>query len=186
MAKRKQRAEEEIRELTRKEVRLHARDRERNRRLYLGVGVAIGLAMLVLIAGLVKTFVLDPNSTLASVDGDKIITQQFWKRTKLEQSQMENQLVRLQDLEKQFGGQGFFTQQINQLQSTLSSPFALGMQVLNNMIDEKVVAQQAKTRGISVSDAEVDKALREEIAAGVGTVTEAQATATAAAGITAT
>jgi hypothetical protein len=104
MAKRKQRVEEDARELTRKEVRVRARDRERNRRLYLGAGIAIGLALLVIIAGLVKTFVLDPNSTLASVDGDKIITQQFWKRTKLEQSQMENQLVRLQELEKQFGG----------------------------------------------------------------------------------
>ncbi len=186
MAKRKPRAEEEVRELTRKETRLHARERERNRRLYIGVGIAIGLALLVIVAGLVKTFVLDPNSTLASVGDDKIVTQQFWKRTKLEQSQMENQRVRLQDLEKQFGGQGFFTQQINQLQTTLSSPFALGMQVLNNMIDEKVVAQQAKTRGITVSDEEVEKALREEIAAGVGTVTQAQATATAVAGITAT
>jgi parvulin-like peptidyl-prolyl isomerase len=186
MAKRKQRVEEDARELTRKEVRVRARDRVRNRRLYWGAGIAIGFALLVIIVGLVKTFVLDPNSVLASVGDDKIITQQFWKRTKLEQSQMENQLVRLQDLEKQFGGKGFFTQQVNQLQSTLSSPFALGMQVLNNMIDEKIVAQQAKARGITVSDEEVDKAIREEIAAGVGAVTESQATATAVAGVTAT
>ena len=186
MAKRKQRVEEETRELTRKEVRLRARDRERNRRLYLGTGIAIGLALLVIIVGLVMEFLIKPNSTLAKVGDDKIITKEFWKRTKLEQSQMENQLTRYQQLEQQFGGQGFFQQQISQLQSTLSSPFALGTQVLNDMINEKIVAQQAKARSISVTDEEVDKALRDEIANGRGAVTAPQATATAAAAITAT
>ncbi|MDQ3247914.1 MAG: SurA N-terminal domain-containing protein, partial [Chloroflexota bacterium] len=177
---------EEVKELTRKEVRLRARDRDRNRRLYLGTGVAIGLALLLVIVGLVSEFVLKPNSTLAKVGDDAIITQDFWKRTKLEQGQAQNQLIRMQQMEEQFGNQGFFTQQINQLQSTLSSPFALGMQVLNQMIDEKVIAQQAAALGITVSEEEVDEALREEVAARRSALTVPQATQTAEAATQAT
>lgn len=186
MAKRNRRAEAEVRELTRKEVRMRTRDRERNRRLYLGTGIAVGLALLFVIIGLVSEFAIKPNSTLASVGDDTIITKDFWKRTKLEKGQLQSQLVQMTQLEEQFGGQGFFTQQINQLQSTLSSPFALGMQVLNKMIDEKVIAQQATTLGITVTDEEVDEALREEVAARRSAITVPQATETAEAATLAT
>ena len=186
MAKRNRRAEAEVRELTRKEVRMRTRDRERNRRLYLGTGIAVGLALLFVIIGLVSEFAIKPNSTLASVGDDTIVTKDFWKRTKLEKGQLQSQLVQMTQLEEQFGGQGFFTQQINQLQSTLSSPFALGMQVLNQMIDEKVIAQQATTLGITVTDEEVDEALREEVAARRSAITVPQATETAEAATVAT
>ena len=186
MAKRNRRAEAEVRELTRKEVRMRTRDRERNRRLYLGTGIAVGLALLFVIIGLVSEFAIKPNSTLASVGDDTIVTKDFWKRTKLEKGQLQSQLVQMTQLEEQFGGQGFFTQQINQLQSTLSSPFALGMQVLNKMIDEKVIAQQATTLGITVTDEEVDEALREEVAARRSAITVPQATETAEAATVAT
>ncbi len=186
MAKRNRRVEAEARELTRKEVRMRTRDRERNRRLYLGTGIAVGLALLFVIIGLVSEFAIKPNSTLASVGEDTIVTKDFWKRTKLEKGQLQSQLVQMTQLEEQFGGQGFFTQQINQLQSTLSSPFALGMQVLNKMIDEKVIAQQATTLGVAVTDEEVDEALREEVAARRSAITVPQATATAEAATVAT
>ncbi|GEM_PF-386132 len=120
----------------------------------------------------------DPNREVAKVGDDTITVSDFWKRTKLEKGQLQSQLVQMTQLEEQFGGQGFFTQQINQIQSTLSSPFALGMQVLNKMIDEKVIAQQATTLGIAVTDEEVDEALREEIANRRSYVTDPQATAT--------
>lgn len=186
MAKRNRRVEAEARELTRKEVRLRTRDRERNRRLYLGTGIAVGLALLFVIIGLVSEFVIKPNSTLASVGEETIVTKDFWKRAKLEKGQLQSQLVQMSQLEEQFGGQGFFAQQINQLQSTLSSPFALGMQVLNKMIDEKVIAQQAAALGITVTDEEVDESLREEVAARRSAITVPQATETAEAGTVAT
>jgi len=128
----------------------------------------------------------ESNSVLAKVGDDIIVTSDFWKRTKLEKGQLQSQLVQMSQLEEQFGGQGFFTQQINQIQSTLSSPFALGMQVLNKMIDEKVIAQQATTLGITVTDEEVDEALREEVAARRSAITVPQATETAEAATVAT
>ena len=186
MAKRRSRPAEEPRTVTRKEHRQRAADRRRNRRLYLGTGIALGLALLVVVYGLVNEFVIRPNSTIATVGETRIITKNFWKRTFFEQNRLQNQLMQLAQMEQQFGNQGFFTSQINQIQATLSSPFTLGVNVLDQMIQEEVVRQQAAARGITVSDAEIDAALRKEIASSENTVVEADATATAEAGVAAT
>jgi parvulin-like peptidyl-prolyl isomerase len=184
MAKRRQQVQEE-RELTRKEVRLRARTRERNRRLFIGAGTAIGLALVIVIVGAVIQFVVRPNSAIATVGEERIITRDFWQRMRFERWQLQNQLAQMQQLQAQFG-QNLFSAQISQLQSTLASNAALGIQVLDRMIDETVIRQQAAARGITVDEAEIDAALREEIANGRGAVTEPQATETAEAGVNAT
>jgi len=187
--KRKQSAEqgkEQERELTRKEERLRQRDRERHRKLYLFVGAALGIALLAIIVGVLYQFLVLPRQQVARVGDTTITTEQFWKRVKFEQNNLLNQLARYQQLEQQFGGQGFFTAQISQLQGTLGSPFALGQQSLNVMLEDLIVEQEAAARGITVSPEEVEAALRAEIANSVGLVTEAQATATVQAGADAT
>jgi parvulin-like peptidyl-prolyl isomerase len=186
MARRKSRAEEQPRELTRKETRLHAQQRERNRKIMLGTGIAVALALLLVTVGLISEFIIRPRSAVATVGETQLITRDFWKRTFLEQNRLQNQLINMSQLEQQFGGQGFFASQINQIQATLSSPFTLGVQVLDQMIQEEVVKQQAAARGITVTDAEIDEALREEVAAQQSTVTEPQATETAEAQVEAT
>jgi len=143
-----------------------------------GVGIALSLALLVIIIGLVTQFVVLPNSTVATVGATQLVTKDFWKRTFLEQNRMVNQLQRLTQLEQQFGGQGFFATQISQLQGTLSSPFTLGVQVLDQMVREEVVRQKAAEKGITVSPQEVEDALREEVANQGGFVSAPQATAT--------
>lgn len=183
--KRKQ-AEKEEKELTRKEVRQRASDSERNQKLVRWVGLAVGLALLAIIIGLVIEFLVMPNSAVATIGDQTIITKDYRKRVNLERDQIFRQLRQYVQLEEQFGGQGYFTNQINQLQSMLGSPETLGFQVLNNLINEKVLLKAAEERGITVSDDEVNEVLREEIAAIQQAVTEPQATQTAEAGADAT
>jgi parvulin-like peptidyl-prolyl isomerase len=184
MAKRKRQVEEE-RELTRKEVRLRARDRQRNRRLYIGAGIAIGLALLLVVTGAVIQYGVRPNRPVSTVGEEQIITRDYWQRMRFERWQLQNQLVQMQQLQAQFG-QNIFAGQITQLQSTLANPGMLGAQVLDQMIDEAVIRQQAVARGITVSDEEVEAALREEIANSRGALSEPQATETAEAAVVAT
>lgn len=174
------------RELTRKEERLRQRDRERHRKLYTFVGIALGAALLFILVGVVYQFLVLPNQQVARVGDATISANQFWKRVKLQQSNLQAQLAQYQQLEEQFGGQGFFTSQISQLQATLGSPFALGQQTLDQMLEELIVEREATARGITVSDEEVEQALRDEVANGLGLVTEPQATATAVAALDAT
>lgn len=174
------------RELTRKEQLLRHRDRERHKKLYTFVGVALGLSLALVLIGVVYQFLVVPNSAAAKVGDVSISAAAFQKRVQYDKISMQNQLTRLQQFEQQLGGQGYFQAQISQLQATLASPFSLGSQTLDNMIEDVLVAKEAEARGITVSDDEVEAALREEIANSSGLVTEAQATATAEAGIAAT
>lgn len=186
MAKRRNRTEEQAeRELTRKEIRLRERERERHRVLYMVVGAALGLAVLIVIAGALYQFAYVPNSTIATVAGEPIVTKDFWERIRLERNQLQNQLANMLQLQEQFGQQ-FFAAQISQIQAQLQSPFALGVSVLDKMIDEEIVAKEATERGITVSEDEVDQALREEVASGRSAITAPQATETAEAGVDAT
>lgn len=170
-------------EVNRKELRMRARDRERNQKIFRWVGITLGLALLAIIAGLIFEFVVTPNSSVASVGDEAIVTQDFRRRALLQQNQLQGQLANYVQLEQQFGGQGFFTNQIQQLNSLLTNPFTLGINVLDTMINERVVLSEAEKRGISVSDEEIDTALRAEIANSNEYITEPQATETAVAGI---
>lgn len=177
--KRRRKEAQADREVTRKEQRLRAQDRERNRKLFTWVGAALGIALLAVLVGVIVEFVVTPNSTVARVGDETIVTKDFRRRTLLQQNQLLGQLANLVQMEQQFGGQGFFQNQINQIQSTLSQPSTLGITVLNSMINERVILAEAEKRGITISDAEIETALREEVAASAQYVTEPQATETA-------
>lgn len=179
MAKSKKQLETEAQqEINRKQERLRKRERDQHRTLYVGVGIGVGLALLFLVFGIVYELVIRPNSTVATVGSDKIVAQDFWKRARLEQSSLQNALLFYQEREQQFGNQGIFTQQINQIQSTLASPFSLGQQTVDQMVQDILVQREAEKRGITVTDAEVEEELRAQVANNQGLVTQAQATAT--------
>lgn len=186
MAKRRKNVPEEPKAETPKEVRLRARDWERNKRILMYVIPAVALALLLVIGGAVNELLIKPGTVLARVEDKTIITRDFWKRARLQKINLQEQLFQYQMFSQQFGGQDFFASQISQLQATLASPISLGTQVINGMIDEDVIALRAAEMGVSVSDEEVDTALREEIAARQGALTVPQATATAEAGVEAT
>ncbi|MFZ1755350.1 MAG: peptidylprolyl isomerase [Caldilineaceae bacterium] len=186
MAKRRKNTQEAPKAETPKEVRLRARDWERNKQILMYVIPAVALALLLVIGGAVNELLIKPGTVLAKVDGQPIITRDFWKRARLQKINLQEQLFQYQLFSQQFGGQDFFASQISQIQATLASPISLGTQVINGMIDEKVIALRAAEMGISVSDEEVDDALREEIAARQGALTVPQATSTAEAATEAT
>jgi parvulin-like peptidyl-prolyl isomerase len=186
MAKRRKNIPEEPKAETRKQTRVRLSVQKRNRRITMIVGGVLALALVLVIAGIISEMVIKPNSVLARVEGRPIVTRDFWERTRLRQGELQNQLQQYQVFSAQFGDQNIFGSQIAQLQATLSSPLSLGTQVLNQMIDEQVIRIRAEELGITVTDAEVDEALREEIARGQGAVTVPQATATAEAGAEAT
>lgn len=179
-------SEEMEREITKKEERLRKREREQHRNLYIGVGVAVGLTLLMIVAGLVYEFAIRPTRAVATVGDQQIVARDFWKRTRLEQSQLQNALYFYQLQEQQLGNQGFFTSQINELSATLSSPFALGQRTIDGMVEEILIANEAAARGITVSAEEIDAALRQEVASNRNAVLEADATATTEAGVIAT
>lgn len=178
--------EEEPKQESRKEQRLRRRDRERNRKVTLIVGGALAVALVFVLIGTINELLIKPRSVLARVEGQPIVTQEFWDQTRLRKSELEEQLAQLEFFSAQFGGQDFFGSQIAQLRATLNSPLSLGTQVINEMIEDRVIRLRADELGVSVSDAEVEEFLREEVAARQNALTVPQATATAEAQANAT
>lgn len=184
--RRRRRQEEQPQVENRREVRLRARDRERNLRLTAIVGGLVGVALLLVLYGVVNELIIKPNSVLAQVEDQTIVTRDFWQQARLRESELENQRLRLQLFAQQFGDSSLFASQIAQINATLASPLTLGTQVLNEMIEGAVLQIKAPEVGVSVTDEEVEETLLEEVARGQGALTVPQATATADAAVDAT
>jgi len=184
--RRRRRQEEQPQVENRREVRLRARDRERNLRLTAIVGGIVGVALLLVLYGVVNELIIKPNSVLAQVEDQTIVTRDFWQQTRLRESELENQRLRLQIFAQQFGDSSLFASQIASINATLASPLTLGTQVLNDMIEGAVLQIKAPEVGVSVTDDEVEETLRQEVAQGQGALTVPQATATADAAVEAT
>ena len=184
--RRRRRQEAEPQVENRRETRLRARDRERNLRLMSIVGGIVGVALLLIIYGVVSELIIKPNSVLAQIEGEAIITREFWKEARLRKSELESQRTRLQLFSQQFGNSSLFASQIASINATLASPLTLGTQVLSDMIEGVVLRIKAPEVGVAVSDEEVAETLREEVARGQGALTVPQATGTAEAAVDAT
>lgn len=169
-------------EPSRKEAAMTKRERERARRLTIIVGVVVGIALVVLAAGLLYQSVVLPRTAVAKVNDQSISTNDLWKLTRFDQFQRINQLQNLLQFQDQIdpgGQQGFFTSQIQQLQSELINQEGSTNRVLEQMIDTELVRQLAAANNVTVSEAEVQAQLESLVASQQGAVTAPEATATA-------
>jgi parvulin-like peptidyl-prolyl isomerase len=125
------------REETKKQAHRRRRDEEKNRRLTLalaGVGV---LLLLIILAGVIQELVIKPRQPVATVNGQRIGLQEYQKQVKFAWYQQAQQ------------GQ------------PISDPQGAGLQVLDEMIDLELLREQARQRGITVTDAEINKTIEE-------------------------
>lgn len=149
-----------VKEPTKKQTALNRRERELQRRVLLGVGITGALVVILLATGLLQQLVLIPNSPVASANGVKITTDRYQARVKYERALLVNQLAQYQQIQEQLdpgGTNNFFGSQIQQLEQQLSSPETLALSVLDNMIDETLIRQEAAKRGLSVDPADLQK-----------------------------
>jgi len=123
-------------EPTRKESARRRRDDERNRRMLIGLGVVAGLLVVIIAAGVLQELVLKPLQPVATVDGARISTADYTKRVRFA-----------------------WFQESQQQQAQASDPQSTSLQVLDQMVDEKLLREQAQQRGITVSADEINEAL---------------------------
>lgn len=139
---------------------------QRQRRWITIVTVTIAiLVILVLGYGALDTLVLQKNKPVASVDGQDISLADFQARVRYDRYQLIQNTLTLQQYAQMFSfdanSASYFTQQIQTNVSLLQNPEVLGDQVVEELINDVVIAKQAEQMGIKVSDAEVDVALQE-------------------------
>lgn len=120
-----------------------------------GIVVVVGL----LGYGYLKLNVLQQLEPVAEVNGVKITTGEFQERVKFQRIQLMNMYSQYSFYQQNFGFD--YSQQLQQITATLQSADTMGQQVLDQMIDDILISQEAQKRGIAVSDAEVEAAIQE-------------------------
>jgi len=136
-------------------------ERER-RQVNLIRGIAI--AGIVIVAGLLAYGYLRLNvfalrEPVAKVNGVTITIGEWQERVKFQRAQMLNAYNQYSFYQQSFGFD--YSQQLQQITSTLDSPELLGQQVIDQMTDEILIRQEAEKRGITVSNEEIDNYFKE-------------------------
>ncbi len=122
-------------------------------------GIVAILAVLVAIAFAVEQLFI-PNQVLAVVNGENITVREFREEYNLEQARLRLQLNQIQN-------SGFDLQQLSQQEpyrtwlSEFNVPDQLGLRVINDMVDDRLVAQEASARNISVNDEVLEKEIQD-------------------------
>lgn len=144
----------------------HTARLERERRqinLIRGVAIAGILIVVGLLAyGYLSANVFALREPVARVNGVTITTGEWQERVKSQRAQMLNAYNQYQFYQQNFGFD--YSQQLQEITTSLSVPEILGQQVLDQMIDEVLIRQEAEERGITVSDEEIDNYFKETFA----------------------
>ena len=144
--------------VTRKHIARLERERRQVTIVQTVAVVMIGVVALLLGYGYLDANYLQKQKPVAEVNGEKITIVQWQERIQLERSNLVNEYQRYQFYQQQFGMD--FSQQLQQIELSFQYPDLLASQVLDQMIDDVLIRQEAEKLGITVSDEELEKAIQ--------------------------
>jgi len=147
------------RAMTKKHVAKLERERQQVNTVRTVAFAMFGLIALLLGYGYFDTAYLQPRKPVATVNGEKITIKDWQERIQFERSNLMNQYQQYQYYQDYFGMD--LSQQIQQITFYLQYPEQLGQQVLDQMIDDTLVRQEAAKLNITVSDEEVEASFQE-------------------------
>jgi hypothetical protein len=144
------------------------REKRTSRIVLIGSIIAITLVVLVVGYGILDQTYLSKIRPVAVVNGQKISTKDWQGLVRYTRQRMINQAANIiqnyqlisQIYGTESGYTAYYAAQLQQIEQQLS-PTVVGEQVLNQMIDNALLEQEAKKRNITVSDAEIDQKIQE-------------------------
>jgi len=132
-------------------------------RLIIIITAVIGVIIIGLLGyGAVDQLIVRPRQPVAQV-GDTVITvREFESQVQYTRIQLLNQTYQYYNFYQQFGQFGeSFLQTAQNIASQLAQPVTLGRDILDEMIDDIIIEEEAEQRGITASEQEVDEAIQQ-------------------------
>jgi peptidyl-prolyl cis-trans isomerase D len=133
---------------------------------------AVAVAIIVIVVGLLvygylSTSVFLPQRSVANVNGDKITLQEFQGRVRLQRVELINNFNQYYQFAQMFGAQDPFSDpnfggMLQQIAVQLQQPEVIGQQVLDSLVDDRLIRQEAKKLGIEPSAADVDSYIQQQ------------------------
>lgn len=145
----------------------HAEKEKRTTRwVTIGFSVTAVLIILLIGYGILYESVIKYNTTVATVDGDKISARQFIERVRLRRKLYVENYNYVYNMAQYFASDqnmaSYFSSQLESYRSALADPKAFGESILDQMIEERIIAREAGKRNLQVSDKEIDLFLQDQ------------------------
>ncbi len=192
MAKRVKQELEKEKELTKKQIAHSRRQREQQKRAFIALGAVGALILIVVAVGLYDLLIAQPSRPVATVNNVPIAVGEYQTRVRYERYVLDNLLQQVQAQlnslsTSQDSTGGFLTQYYQQFANQIyQQRLGVDQQALDSMVEERLASQKAAELKLTVSDAELNEAIRARIAAQSGFVTQAEATSAAGTAVAAT
>jgi peptidyl-prolyl cis-trans isomerase D len=143
---------------TKKHMARLERERRQTRLILGGFGLAVVAAVGLLVYGVLYNTYLLARRPVARVGDVNIPVAEWQGRVRLQRSQLINQFLLYQQYSQYLGMD--LSSQEQQIQSQLNSTSTMGQNVLDQMINEELIRQEAAKRGITASTPEVDREIQ--------------------------
>jgi peptidyl-prolyl cis-trans isomerase D len=124
---------------------------------YISAAVILTI-LLVVLYGILNVTFIQQRQPVAIVGGEEISTREFQLRVRLERQQLIGNYIQTLQLGQLFGFD--VSSELQQIEFQLNVPSILGQQVLDSMIGEILIVQEAKRRGLTVSPEQVEASIR--------------------------
>ena len=138
-------------------ARLERERRQTNAILFVFIGLLVVVAGLIGYSILYNVY-LQGRQPVAKVGNVNITVSEWQARVLLQTQNLQSQYNMYQQYSQMLGMD--FSQQLQQIQTQLSDPTSLGQSVLDQMINEELIRQEAAKRGITASKTEMNEAIQ--------------------------
>lgn len=145
---------------TKKHIAREKREQKMTRQVIILASI-VGLVILGLVLyGAISQFIVRPRTAVAEVGEKTITVRDFEKQVQYSRVQLLNQVYTYYSYYQQFPDFGAsFLEYAQSLASELMQTEKLGGDVLDEMINDIIIREEAAERGITVSEEEIDEAL---------------------------
>jgi peptidyl-prolyl cis-trans isomerase D len=143
---------------TKKHLARLERERRQSRYLITGAVIIAVLVLGVVIYGILDQTVLKQNRVVARAGGTSITFSKFVDAVKFDRYL---ELRRITSIISDPFALQFYASTVQQIVDKMDNPTMIAQDTLNGMVDDALIAQEAKTRGITVTDAELEDELQQ-------------------------
>ena len=149
---------------TKKHLARVERERIQTRNITIASIIIVVVVLLVIAYGILNQTVLQQIRSVAVVNGDRITAETFTAQTRYARYNLVNNASSTYQFAQMFGSdpntQMSFAQQLQQIQAQMV-PNVMGEQVINRLVEDRLVRQEAERLGITVTKEEVEKSFEE-------------------------
>ena len=152
--------EKRIKVSSKKHMARIERERKQNRVIMISAIATLVLVLGLIGFGILNNYVLKPLKTVAVVNDEKVSLAKFQDQARLARFSLINQYQQYLQFAQMFAGDEQTNAQIESMLQSIQyqlEPTILGQGVLEQIVQDILIHQEAERRGITVSDEDIDK-----------------------------